>query len=286
MPPKRKQSDDDVLGDELPRKKPRTPSAKSGSAASKSKQGEVVEEKRLARFRPTCPKNIMERIERVKQQRFYMVERTRTPGNLSEQFKVLGSTGNVYTVTIKDIPTCNCPDFLKGNHCKHIIFVFLKILDVRERSHYYYQKALLTSELEDIFARAPPAPNSLVGQRVLDAYDQAIGRKPSSSLAEPPMRSVEGQNCPICYEEMGVQNEKGPNSIIFCKICRNGLHSDCDRMWKTRSATCVYCRAPVAEEPEVDEGYLNLSQVAGISKIRDTSTYYKGKHSHWRHSYY
>jgi len=69
-----------------------------------------------------------------------MIERERLEGELKEAFKVLGSTGNVYTVTISHVPSCDCPDALKGNHCKHILFIFLKVLGVPESSGHYYQK--------------------------------------------------------------------------------------------------------------------------------------------------
>jgi hypothetical protein len=98
------------------------------------------QEKRQAIFKKRCPKIIEERVERVKQQRFYMIEREREVGALKETFKILGSTGNVYTVTISHIPSCSCPDATKGNHCKHLIFVFLKVLSVPESSTFFYQK--------------------------------------------------------------------------------------------------------------------------------------------------
>jgi SWIM zinc finger len=69
-----------------------------------------------------------------------MIEREREVGALKETFKILGSTGNVYTVTISHIPSCSCPDATKGNHCKHLIFVFLKVLSVPESSTFFYQK--------------------------------------------------------------------------------------------------------------------------------------------------
>lgn len=68
-----------------------------------------------------------------------MIERERSPNELHETFKVLGSTGNVYSVRIDTLPSCDCtlfisglvslcplprcsgPDALKGNHCKHIV---------------------------------------------------------------------------------------------------------------------------------------------------------------------
>ena len=52
-------------------------------------------EKRQGRARNTCPKNILERLERVKAQRLYLINREKPdPTNaLLEQFGVLGSTG-------------------------------------------------------------------------------------------------------------------------------------------------------------------------------------------------
>jgi hypothetical protein len=46
----------------------------------------------------------------------------------------------------------------------------------------------------------------------------------------------------------------------------------CSYKGKARSSTCVYCRTPVGGEAEVHEGYLNLAQAVGISRVRDTST--------------
>ena len=37
-----------------------------------------------------------------------MIERERIPSELRETFKVLGSTGNVYTVRIDTLPSCDC----------------------------------------------------------------------------------------------------------------------------------------------------------------------------------
>jgi hypothetical protein len=128
----------------------------------KKKDKEPAEEKRLARFKAACPKSIQERVDRVRSQRFvlglcliprwvigdwlgsrdrfYMIDRSREGDELKETFKVLGSTGNVYTVTIEQLPKCDCPDATKGNHCKHLVFVLLKVLNVDEASGYHYQK--------------------------------------------------------------------------------------------------------------------------------------------------
>lgn len=55
----------------------------------------------------------------------FVVDRTRVgtdeiPG---EKVDIVGTTGNIYTITIGKAPSCSCPDARKGNQCKHIIYV-------------------------------------------------------------------------------------------------------------------------------------------------------------------
>jgi len=73
---------------------------------------------------------ISDRISRALSQRLYLVHRKETSvkGSLQHEFAVLGSTGNVYQVRISKHPFCSCPDHSKGNVCKHILFVFLKVV--------------------------------------------------------------------------------------------------------------------------------------------------------------
>ena len=61
---------------------------------------------------------IRERINRAVHQRLYMVDVS--PQTIHEEYggpsiklNVLGSTGNVYEVTICKVPTCSCPDAMK-----------------------------------------------------------------------------------------------------------------------------------------------------------------------------
>ena len=48
---------------------------------------------------------------------------TGTNGAPEETVELAGTTGNVYSITINKVPSCTCPDSLKGNQCKHIIYV-------------------------------------------------------------------------------------------------------------------------------------------------------------------
>src|SRR5271155_1464414 len=63
-------------------------------------------EKRVKHYRDHAPQSVMVKHERVMTQRMFLVERSgRQNGALQEDFSVLGSTGNVYTVKVSMVPT-------------------------------------------------------------------------------------------------------------------------------------------------------------------------------------
>ncbi|KAI0001916.1 hypothetical protein BJV77DRAFT_24576 [Russula vinacea] len=287
---KRKTAPDE--GASGPSSQPQPPQARTRTTSSKSKRlrkdpqsPDATPEKRGAIFKKACPKNILDRVARVMSQRFFMIDRRREGEELCEEFKVLGSTGNVYTVQIDRLPSCDCPDAAHGNHCKHILFIFLKVLQVPQSSGLWYQKALLASELQCIFANAPQAPNALAHDSVRDAYARASGKAPASTPSDS-KRRIPGpeDSCPICYEDMhGIAQDK----LVFCEECGNALHTECFGQWRRRAAevTCVWCRAkwPTAVKGRAGassstEGYINLGSIAGSGE-RDTSTY----HQSWRY---
>ncbi|KAK0225282.1 hypothetical protein IW262DRAFT_1354538 [Armillaria fumosa] len=267
------------------------PSATSTSpkALAKTKiprEPKPIPEKRGAIFKKKCPQNILDRLNRVIEQRFFMIDRERDEDELKETFKVLGSTGNVYTVVIDHIPRCDCPDALKGNHCKHIIFVFIKVLQVPHESSHWYQKALLTTELQDVFAHAP---NAVVNERLRQAHLQATGKASASGSNKANNKRVptDEDDCPICYDKMHTEPE---NRLTWCEVCGNAVHGVCFAQWQAtarksgKNVTCVWCRAewvlPDAGKGKGkaigEEGYVNLAAVAGVSPQRDTSSYYHG----------
>ena len=73
--------------------------------------------------------SVEQRIERALHQRLYLIsqesldekgeggegEAQSSSGGISRQFAVLGSTGNVYTVRINKIPSCDCPGGLRAD---------------------------------------------------------------------------------------------------------------------------------------------------------------------------
>ena len=55
----------------------------------------------------------------------FVIDRTRggTEDIPEETIEMAGTTGNIYSITISQLPSCTCPDNRKGNQCKHIVYV-------------------------------------------------------------------------------------------------------------------------------------------------------------------
>ena len=171
--------------------------------------------------------------------------------------------------------------------------------------HISLPRALLTNELETIFAEAPLAPNDVTNPRIREAHDRALGRSTAVAPAPQNKKRIPGKDddCPICYDEMHGVPE---TALVFCEECGNALHKECfgqcgfiplsfvflglmilcvGRTTSVNSGkqlNCVWCRArwvvpgavPTAAAigMQREGGYLNLGAVAGISPVRDTST--------------
>ncbi|KAK6363019.1 hypothetical protein TWF730_000468 [Orbilia blumenaviensis] len=266
--PKRRREDS-----ELENIEPRDEENQSGSSrpAPKRPAVETPEEPeepedppRIKRFRSRCPVAVAQRIERVRTQRMFCLGRARDEENLREEFKIAGSTGNIYTVMLENVPVCDCPDSIhKGGTCKHILFVMIKIL--RVRAELSYQAALLNSEIREIFENSPVPLEGDVSE------DKRL-RKP-----------LDVDECPVCYEPF----EADEKNVLFCVAqCGSNIHKECFRQWAASKlgeiVTCVMCRTPW-EESSADkgdygnilknatrgkEGYLNVAAQLGMGTSR------------------
>ncbi|KAG8527989.1 uncharacterized protein KY384_006905 [Bacidia gigantensis] len=236
------------------------------------------EEKRLRMFRSRPPHTYLDRLNRAQTQRMFVIDRLSSgTADVPEQtIQVAGTTGNIYSVHIAHEPSCTCPDHLKGNQCKHIVYVLHNVLKAPE--HLQYQLALLSSELREIFSSAP-APISLA---TADPHGDVDGE--TSSNRKP----CEG-DCPICFMPFSPDEEE----IVWCRAaCGNNVHADCFEQWAKSQAgkevKCVYCRTPWKGDEEqmmricrekakstVDKsggGYVNVAQELGLSGARGNSS--------------
>lgn len=241
----------------------------------KRKTKDPSEEKRVRRWRDHAPQTYHEIRSRALTQRMFVLDREReredsTGEHVVETVSLAGTTGNVYTIIVDKVPSCNCPHARKGNQCKHIIYVLSRVL--RVPAHLEYQLAFISSELKEIFAKAPPLPTEQG-----DATEKDGNRKP-----------LEGE-CPICCVDFEPENRK--EEVVFCKAaCGNNIHKECFQQWaaikKGGEVTCPFCRTPWEGDEETlkkvlnkgkvnDEGYVNVASQLGISGRRDYSTYHQ-----------
>ncbi|CAB9526179.1 kinase kinase [Seminavis robusta] len=275
----------DLTGDDspVPIKKKAPPAKKKAPpvAANKKRAAASSDEKRLKRYRTTCSGAVRQRIQRAKTQRLFLVDRPQEDDN-GHKFCVMGSTGNLYTVKISKLVHCSCPDHAKGNVCKHILFVMLKVIGLPDTSPLIYQTALLTSELEEItqqlqLRRNSVGPRVMANARVQKAYQEMTS--PAAKTDTPAAASPENDSnkrqqiegdCAICFDEMACNQD-----LVFCRaVCGANFHAACMNHWKRankHNTTCPNCRSAWQEEEQADEsaksnaedGYANLGQLQG-----------------------
>eukprot|EP00980_Cylindrotheca_fusiformis_P025918 scaffold14886_cov108-Cylindrotheca_fusiformis.AAC.6 len=168
-------------------------------------------EKRLKRFRSSCPAAIRQRIDRAKTQQLFLIrhELKKDEQDHSCEFTVLGSTGNVYTVMALD-----------------------------SQSSLIYQAAWIGSELEFMFQKLKERFQSLNGGGVL--ANQAVRAKlaemeqegtknatstTTSAVARRP--AEEGDDCPICFDPLVLSQDHpgSSSSLTFCRgQCGSNFH--------------------------------------------------------------
>ena len=93
-------------------------------------------------------------------------------------------------------------------------------------------RALLSSELQEIFSKAPANPTGLASQRVREAYAAATGSpsKASSSQAPHPEsrhKNPNGDDCAVCYEAMEGDAALLETILVWCETCSNAVHKEC-----------------------------------------------------------
>ncbi|KAL7539717.1 hypothetical protein ACHAXR_009524 [Thalassiosira sp. AJA248-18] len=272
-------------------------------------KAKVAKEKRLKRYRSSPTIKIRERIQRAVRQRLFLVE-TSAPsichhhGGPSITLTVLGSTGNIYEVTLSKVPRCSCPDAAKGNLCKHLLFVMLKVVGLAANSPLVYQSAYLTEELEQIMAllqrRTAQLGRDVVANESVQQQFAAIKNGDNVKVHEEDSKAVRKEvegDCPICFDVLG----SNLSQLIYCQeTCGTNFHKECIQIWTRQPAqrgkpTCPACRQPWVDvqtggkkpaSARSPEGYDNLGSLQGQSPVRDTSTYHEPYDGYKRRRYY
>lgn len=199
-------------------------------------------------------KLISDRIHRALRHRLLLLHRS------DSTFYILGATGNVYKVNLSTTPSCTCPDRTKP--CKHILFVFIRVLGVSLDDVCLRRGTLRPCQLHRLLSTATLV-EAVAGVSLRQRFHEVVfgGGQGGDSLTQRPNPSVEideGTKCPVCLEEMGKKEEK----VVACGTCKNPIHEECLLSWKRsrgkRWATCVICRARWRNRKQQNL-YFNLS---------------------------
>lgn len=255
------------------RQQPRKRKSVDGEAADAEKN----KERRLTRFVPKPSARIRERMDRAYVHRLYLLAHqdvepasSSASSSVSEQkesdrgvwLDVLGSTGNVYRVTLSFAGSqCQCPDFAKGGGvCKHLLFVMLRVLKLSREDHRVWQTSLTMTELQPLLAHLRDRHGQL-GELAADASVLRGYREAKDGEAAAPKQPLPAE-CPICFEEISETN-----TMCTCRACGHHLHADCQHRWAASSSkgdTCPLCRSPWKSpaSSDGDKTGLNLSAYA------------------------
>jgi hypothetical protein len=152
--------------------------------------------------------------------------------DLSCDFVVLGSAGNVSTVTIQRLPQCTFPDHAKGNNvlCKHMLFILLKVMALDPQSKLIYQAAWIRSELESTFQQMEDRYRQV---RVTVLAKESVRNK-FAELLEKKRTAADPKDDDAAFGVARKQAEEGDD----CFICFDALGT-------VNSGTTTYCRSPM-----------------------------------------
>lgn len=194
-----------------------------------------------------------------------------------KKFAVMGSTGNVYTVTISNEPSCTCLDYrINDRRCKHIFFILMRVMKVIDEDQPFYTD----EELKEMFENIPSVTRNLMVKRkykkkykklaeeASNDEEEKTENKPADEGNEKTEHTVKRKElndiCPICLDDINNGKE-----VDYCKEgCGNNIHVECFRMWaKKNNAICVFCRAKwvystkkrkASKKKKRGRGYMNL----------------------------
>lgn len=179
-------------------------------------------------------------------QKIYLIETLPILNENERSYVIMGSTGNVYNVMIKNEPICNCPDFLtRHNRCKHIYFVLIRIMNVHDEDKIIYTN----NDLIEMFSNIPNiTKNLIVDQNTKNMYNNLKSTNQNNKINKKNTDDV----CPICLDDL----ENG-EELDYCKYsCGKQVHKLCFKMWSThKEPLCVFCRKNWVQ---LETNYINI----------------------------
>lgn len=201
------------------------------------------------------------RKDRAYTQNIYLLDTIKSDNEHEKIFKVVGTTGNVYTVSINEHSSCSCPDHTNnGNTCKHIYFIMLRVM----KHVGSVKKSWKNPQLQQMFKNIPMfiENNLVVNNKAKINYEQNI--KNILVKVEQKFDDI----CPICLDNIGPTCK----NTDYCKYsCGKSVHKLCLSIWsqsKNNVTSCIFCRASWhtddfsdVKSDEVKKQYVNIYSI-------------------------
>ena len=187
-------------------------------------------------------------------QNLFLIESLKANEQYERKYIVMGSTGNIYNVVIKNIPECSCPDYsTRHKRCKHIYFILLRVMKIEDED----QEEYTNNELLEMFKNIPHVTNNLlVDGKTKQKYDTLKNNNKLDPKSQDVTKKGTDDLCPICLDDL----ENG-DDLDHCKFsCGKSIHKVCYSMWtKKKAANCIFCGANWNEKNS-DVKYVNLKK--------------------------
>jgi hypothetical protein len=228
---------------------------------------------------PVRYNNQIKRLNKAKREPLYLLDYSMSKDkklNSILEFKICGSTKNIYTITLKDRQLkCDCPDNFAGCRyfniiCKHSCFVLCKVLKgnesifepLRNRNNIiindHYIKHIL-NEFSKLNYRIQNQTQTISKKDLIDKYNK-LKKEHLNYNPDEPYKSIfkytgdlsdkhESEMCGICFNEL-----KLDKLMAVCPTCRNIIHLNCMKKWMNMGKdTCVYCRSSIWKNYKKEE---------------------------------
>ncbi|XP_026442235.1 mitogen-activated protein kinase kinase kinase 1-like [Papaver somniferum] len=178
---------------------------------------------------------VADRIQKALQERLCLLHRCES------DFFLLGATGDVYNVRLSTTSLCSCPD--RQSPCEHILFVFLRVLEVSLNDPCVWRKTLREFQLTRLL-NTPTSPQILAGSRVRERFLHLFSNK--SDLGPPPKPEL--GKCVKCRREMYAEDRV---SDCGAGVCDPVGHVKCMIYRKPSGAPfCAGCGSRWNEDQE------------------------------------
>ena len=177
------------------------------------------------------------RINKSLNQKLYFLE-DKLINDYEKDYTIIGSTGNIYTVKIKESPTCSCPDYTsRKNRCKHIYFVLIKLNNLSEiesNKEIFEKKEILKITNCNI--------NENLKSNLVIKYNDLMNK--TKNVIEKDY----DDSCFICLDDL----MNGEDILTCKKSCGKHVHKKCFEIIKKEN--CLYCGKNIKNETN----YLNI----------------------------